>query len=152
MEGSLQKKNCWNTWKRTIVPTNRKHLMSLNRMNLKKSIKCYACGTMLADNAELMRHKKQQHWKENKCPYFHAVGRGCRFPDHICFNIHWPQEEQRGRGQNQRAGGQVQRSGTQEQGAGSQMQGAGDQASWADVTRGQRVRGQGHNARENIDC
>ena len=107
---------------------------------------------MLADNAELMRHKKQQHWKENKCPYFHAVGRGCRFPDHICFNIHWPQEEQRGRGQNQRAGGQVQRSGTQEQGAGSQMQGAGDQASWADVTRGQRVRGQGHNARENIDC
>ena len=138
------------------------------QVEAQNKIKCYSCGTMLANITELMSHKKQKHWKEKKCPYFHAVGRGCRFPDYICFNIHWPQEQQRGRGQMQRAGaqelgtdsqmqwaggqvqgagGQMQGAGGKVQGAGGQLQGAGGQTSWAGVTRGQ-----GHNAREKIDC
>ena len=55
-------------------------------------------------------------------------------------------------GQVQGAGGQVQGAGGHVQGAGGQRQGTGGHASWAGVTRGQRVRNLGQNARENIDC
>ena len=137
--------------------------------DIRKTIKCFNCGTMLESKESLMKHKREQHWKEKKCAFFHGVGNGCRFPGNICFNIH-RMEEQEFRGQAQGAGGQVKRAGGQVQeagglvlGAGSQVHGAGGLAQWASgqanssrswvgVASGQGVQGQRQDARKNIDC
>ena len=55
-------------------------------------IRCFDCGTMLETKDELMKHNREEHWKQKHCPYFHGEGRQCRFPDRICLNIHWPEE------------------------------------------------------------
>ena len=131
------------------------------------TIKCFSCGTMVENKDSLMKHKREQHWKEKMCAYFHGSGNGCRFPGNICFNIHRIEEQQGFRGQVQGAGGKAQGAGGQAQGAGGQgqVQGAGGQVpspwgqrntnghrSWAGVTSGQGVRSQSHDARKNIDC
>ena len=126
------------------------------------TIKCFSCGTMLQSREALMKHKKDKHWKEKKCAYYHGIGQDCRFPDHIGFNIHRMEEQQEFRGQVQGAGGQVQGAGGRVQGSGGQMQGAGGRVqgpigqmqgpSWAGVAGGQGVRGQRQDARKNIDC
>ena len=46
-----------------------------------------------------MRHKKEHHYKQKLCRFFHGVGRGCRFPASVCINIHgredqWNQQPQ----------------------------------------------------------
>ena len=116
------------------------------------TIKCYNCGTMLESRDALMIHKRTQHWKEKKCAYFHGRGAGCRFPDHLCFNIHRMEEQQQFRGpaqgavgQVQGAGGQIQGTGGQGQGAGGQVQGAGGQGQGAGG-QGQGAGGQGQGA------
>ena len=139
--------------------------------DVRNTIKCFSCGTMLDSKESLMKHKREQHWKEKKCAFFHGVGNGCRFPGNICFNIH-RMEEQEFRRQPQGAGGQGQGAGGQGQGAGGQGQGAGGQGqgaggrgqqasgqannsvhhSWAGVARGHGVWGQDQDGRKNIDC
>ena len=69
--------------------------MPVPQKGAENNINCFNCGTMLTSRDALMKHKKEHHWKENKCHYFHSVGNGCRFPDNVCFNVHWPQEQQR---------------------------------------------------------
>ena len=43
-------------------------------------IKCYDCGEKVSNREDLMKHKKDKHWKQKPCPYWHRNGRGCRFP------------------------------------------------------------------------
>ena len=113
--------------------------------DVRKTIKCFNCGTMLDSKNSLMKHKKEKHWKERKCAFFHGVGNGCRFPGNICFNIHM-MEEQQFRGQVQGAGGQGQGARGQGQAAGGSGRQASGQAnnshSWAGVAsgRGSEVR------------
>ena len=95
-----------NTKEELIAHVENKHrfdtLMPVLQQEDRNNIKCFNCGEMLASRDALRSHKKANHWKENKCQYFHTVGKGCRFPDYICFNVYWPQEQQ------QRIEGQVQ--------------------------------------------
>ena len=104
-------------------------------------IKCFDCGTLVQTRDALMRHKKVQHWKQKLCPYYHGTGRGCRFPDRLCFNIHRLDEQHQGRvvqeGHRQEVRSNIQE--VQEQGAGDQGR---QEISWARVAGGQRP-GQG---------
>ena len=92
-----------------------------------------------------MKHKGDNHWKQKKCTYYWGVGAGCRFPDYKCINIH-RMEEQQGTGvrrQGVRAGGWGPSWGMEAGGQGQNR----SQLSWAGVARGQ-----GSDARKNIDC
>ena len=144
-------------------------------------IKCFECGLMLHSRDELMRHKKMQHWKQKFCTYYHGTGRGCRFPDRVCFNIHRPEEQQpqsqlqeaprqefsrqeqedvswvrlaRGQGQVQEVRSQEQE--VRRQGQDGQVFFRDQEASWARMAGGQgQVQGpwgQGQDVRANIDC
>ena len=146
-----------------------------NTTSTSNKIKCFDCGTMLPTREELIRHKKLQHWKHKFCTYFHGTGRGCRFPDRVCINIHRPEEQQgqpgvylqefrsqsqeaarqHFRGQEQVAPSQDVRSGVQE----GHSQGVRDQeVSWARVAGGhEQVQGawgqdQGQDVRYTINC
>ena len=113
-------------------------------------IKCFDCGIMLPSREDLMKHKKQHHWKTRLCKFYHGTGRGCRFPDRVCFNIHRIEEQQQGlvqgpdvliRGQGIRR--QEQEIRRQEQ----EIRGQGQEASWG---QGQEVSwGQGQ-GRESL--
>ena len=114
-------------------------------------IKCFDCGTMLETKDELMKHKREQHWKQKNCPYFHGEGRRCRFPNKLCFNIH-RQEEQGAQGQTQGARGLSQGARGHSQGARGHGQGTRGQQSWATVAGGQGEEGRIYNARKSIEC
>ena len=126
-------------------------------------IKCFDCGTMLPSREDLMKHKKDHHWKQKLCPYYHGVGRGCRFPDRVCFNVHML-EEQRGQGaprqeaRSQEQEQEVRSQGQRVQGAGGQEENRGSGVSWARVAGGPRAwgqevrQGQAYDARPSIDC
>ena len=51
-------------------------------------IECYSCGEKLATKWELTVHRKQHHFKERLCKFYHGNGSPCRFPDNICIDIH----------------------------------------------------------------
>ena len=103
-----------------------------------------------------MKHKREQHWKQKRCPYWHGNGRGCRFPDSVCFNFHGREDQQQGRGA-PRQEIQRQEPGRQEQNFRSQGQETGGQGSWgriswAERAGGQREESQVLDARSRIDC
>ena len=62
---------------------------------------CFDCGNGFTNKHELINHKKQLHFKLKLCPHYHGSGRGCRFPDNVCYNIHKAEESQQ-QGQEQR--------------------------------------------------
>ena len=35
--------------------------------DIRKTIKCFNCETMLESKESLLKHKREQHWKEKKC-------------------------------------------------------------------------------------
>ena len=117
-------------------------------------IKCFDCGIMLPSREDLMRHKKQNHWKQKLCPYYHGVGRGCRYPDRVCFNVHRLEEQHDESAPRQ----EVRSQGQGLQGAGGQDENRGSGLSWARVAGGQRAwgqevrQGQVYDARASIDC
>ena len=106
---------------------------------------------MVKSKDDLMKHKKEKHWKEKPCSYYQSWW-GCRYPDRVCFNYH-NLEEQQGPGGHRSQGQEVR---GQEQYFRHQQQGAGGtgRVSWAGVTRGQGGQGMGqeHDARANTDC
>ena len=102
----------------------------IRQQPLSTQIKCFDCGTMFSTRDELMSHRKVQHWKTKLCPYYHGTGRGCRFPDRVCLNIHRFEEQQQSLRQGQGALGQEVRTQVQEA---SSLQ----EVSWARVAGGQ---------------
>ena len=50
------------------------------------NIKCYDCESMFLSKDLLMKHKKEQHYKQRLCNFYHKHG-NCRFGDQ-CLNIH----------------------------------------------------------------
>ena len=59
---------------------NQEQLRNQNNKN------CYDCGDMFSNHEQLMGHKKEKHYKEKLCNYYHKQG-SCRYGDQ-CFNIH----------------------------------------------------------------
>ena len=51
-------------------------------------IECYSCGEKLSSRRDLTEHRKNQHFKERLCRFYHGNGFPCRFPDNICIDIH----------------------------------------------------------------
>ena len=102
-------------------------------------IKCYDCSLMVQSKDDLMKHKKNQHWKQKPCSYFHGAGSGCRFPDQVCFNIHMMHQHE---GQGQMAGAGLQ----------SERLSSWAAAARRPSTRGQGAQGQGSDARARIEC
>ena len=75
--------------------------------NLKQ---CYSCGESVSSRRELTNHRKNQHFKEKWCRFYHGNGAPCRFPDSECIDIHGsrqhpqqsqPQEQQHHQPQDQ---------------------------------------------------
>ena len=142
------------------LPTDQLNTQDQNQQQDTNQIKCFNCGIMVKTKNDLMKHKKEQHWKQKPCSYYQSWW-GCRFPDRVCFNYHRLEEQQQGpdahRSQEQEVRGQEQRQQQEVRGQEQrQQQGAGGngRVSWAGVTRGQREQGQGQeiDARANIDC
>ena len=50
------------------------------------NIKCYNCESMFVSKDLLMKHKKEKHYKQRLCNFYHKHG-NCRFGDQ-CLNIH----------------------------------------------------------------
>ena len=55
------------------------------------SIKCYDCNETVVNKSELVRHKRQNHYKQKMCRAFHEYGH-CERSDEVCNFIHRPQE------------------------------------------------------------
>ena len=93
---------------------------------------------MFTTKDELMSHRKVQHWKTKLCPYYHGTGRGCRFPDRVCLNIHRFEEQQQNQGDRRQVQG-ASSSSLQDIRSQEQMTGdrTGQEASWARVAGGQ---------------
>ena len=51
-------------------------------------IECFSCGTKVSSRRDLTEHRKEQHYKQKLCRFYHSYGYGCRFPDTVCVDIH----------------------------------------------------------------
>ena len=51
-------------------------------------IQCYSCGQKVNGRKELTNHRKEFHFKEKLCRFYHGNGHPCRFPEHVCIDIH----------------------------------------------------------------
>ena len=58
-----------------------------NNRNLNQNGKqCYDCGDNFRGHQQLMEHKREKHYKQKLCPFYHNQG-NCRYGDQ-CLNIH----------------------------------------------------------------
>ena len=65
--------------------------MASSRAN--NSMKCYECGQDVGNKTDMMRHKRENHYKEKLCRSFHEYGH-CERSDEACIYIHVQYERQ----------------------------------------------------------
>ena len=54
--------------------------------SLKNLVKCFDCQNMFESKGQLINHKKERHYKQKMCNFYHKHG-NCRFGDQ-CINVH----------------------------------------------------------------
>ena len=57
------------------------------------NFKCYDCGQGVNEKGDLIKHKKEKHYKQHNCRSFHEYNY-CRFSATDCIYIHRPEERQ----------------------------------------------------------
>ena len=57
------------------------------------SFKCYDCGQGVSERGDLIKHKREKHYKQKNCKSFHD-NNYCRFSAVDCIYIHRPEERQ----------------------------------------------------------
>ena len=77
------------------VIKNHSYEQNHNKQTSQQSnIECYGCGDQVKTRKDLAVHRREKHYKEKLCRFYHGNGLPCRFPENVCVDIHESYETQ----------------------------------------------------------